>query len=204
MLSLISWIKSGWRWIQRTRIGSSSPTPTSIPRGRCAVCGFFGGRPIDRTGIELVRSINGGATWSAPLVIDQTCGAPFVQGSQMVVGPGGEVYVAWEFFAADFVTRSLRIRRSTNNGVTFGPTAKVDDVTCVGECFRLQGGFRSGFEFPSLAVDRSGTAANGTVYLAWHDGRNLLVPDFGSFSGFYGYADVLVRRSTNGDRKSVG
>jgi len=162
------------------------------------VCGFFGGRPIDRTGIELVRSINGGATWSAPLVIDQTCGAPFVQGSQVVVGPGGEVYVAWEFFAADFVTRSLRIRRSTNNGVTFGPTAKVDDVTCVGECFRLQGGFRSGFEFPSLAVDRSGTAANGTVYLAWHDGRNLLVPDFGSFSGFYGYADVLVRRSTNG------
>src|SRR5437899_1561099 len=153
MLSLISWIKSGWRWIQRTRIGSSSPTPTlhvappfTNPNrlfvtytdfdSSGTVCGFFGGRPIDRTGIELVRSINGGATWSAPLVIDQTCGAPFVQGSQMVVGPGGEVYVAWEFFAADFVTRSLRIRRSTNNGVTFGPTAKVDDVTCVGDCIR--------------------------------------------------------------------
>jgi len=163
------------------------------------VCGFFpSGSPIPRAAIELVRSTNGGATWSAPLVIQQVCGvAPFVQGSQEAVGPAGQVYVAWELFS-NFVTRSLRIRRSTDGGVSFGANVKVDDVTCVGDCFDLQGGFRASFENPSLAIDRSGTSTNGAVYVAWHDGRNLQVPDFGSFTPFYSYADVLIRRSTNG------
>jgi hypothetical protein len=107
------------------------------------------------------------------------------------------VYVAWEFFQDDFVTRELRIRKSTNHGASFAPLVKVDDVIPVGDGFGFfQGGFRSAFEFPSLAVDRSGTATNGNVYIAWHDGRNLQVLDF--FSGVYRYADVLISRSGDG------
>jgi hypothetical protein len=45
-------------------------------------------------------------------------------------------------------------------------------------------------------VDRSGTSTHGTIYVAWHDGRNLTIPD--AVSGTYGYADVLVSRSLNG------
>src|SRR5262249_15541496 len=51
------------------------------------------------TSIELVRSTDGGLTWSSPVVLDSISGVTsFGQGSQVVVGPAGEVNVAWERF----------------------------------------------------------------------------------------------------------
>lgn len=164
-----------------------------------SLCGFdpVSSLPIPRTAIELVRSTDGGGSWSfPPVVIREVCGDPFVHGSQVAVGPGGEVYVAWEAFGANFVTREIDIRKSTDNGATFGALVKVDNVICAGTCLRLQGNFRSGYEFPTLAVDQSGKSTNGNVYIAWHDGRYLTVPDAASAS--YGYADILVSRSTDG------
>jgi hypothetical protein len=159
------------------------------------------GPSASRFAIELVSSTDGGVTWSAPAVIDDGC-SPFSvsglfdQGSQVAVGPRGEVYVAWEFFHADYFTRELRIRKSSNHGSSFGPSVKVSDVTAVGDGFTFQGGFRNN-EFPMLAVDRSGTRTNGNVYIAWNDGRNLQIPNLVD-NGLYGYADVLLSRSTTG------
>jgi hypothetical protein len=149
------------------------------------------------TTIEIVRSTDGGATWSAPTVLDETCGNAFLQGSQVVVGPSGEVNVAWEQFAADFQTRALAFRRSMDGGATFDPIVKISDVTPAGSGFSFQGGFRSADEFPMLAVDRSSGPTRGTLYAAWNDGRNNQVVDFGSVGGLYGYSDILVSRSTN-------
>jgi hypothetical protein len=73
----------------------------------------------------------------------------------------------------------------------------VDDVIPSGDGFALQGGFRN-FLTGSLTVDGSGGQTRGFVYVAWDDGRNLQVPDFGGVNGFYGYSDILVRRSTDG------
>ncbi len=163
---------------------------------------FCGRRPsgaiIQRVAIELVRSIDGGMTWSAPVVIEQVCRPNFVQGSQVALGPSGEVYVSWERFVGGFVgPRSLQIRRSNDHGLTFGSTVKVDDVIPSGDGFALQGGFRN-FLTGSLTVDRSSGTTKGFVYVAWDDGRNLQVPDFGGINGFYGYSDILVRRSIDG------
>lgn len=187
-----------WMAIDPTSPGRMYVTYTDFDTsgGSCGV-DSVSGHAIPRTAIELVRSTDGGGTWSVPpVVIQEVCGDPFVQGSQIAVGPGGEVYVTWEAFAANSVTREIDVRKSTDNGVTFGAVVKVDNVVCVGTCVRLQGNFRSSPESPSLAVDRSGRSTGGSVYIAWNDGRNLTVPD--AVFGSYGYSDILVSRSTDG------
>lgn len=162
-----------------------------------SLCGLdsVSGLPIPRAAIEMVRSTDGGTSWGTPVVIDEVCGSAFVQGSQVAVGPGGEVYVAWEAFAASGASE-IDIRKSTDSGATFGALVKVDNVICAGTCDLFQGNFHSGLEIPTLAVDRSGKATNGFVYIAWNDGRNLTVPDAASES--YGYADIMASRSTDG------
>jgi hypothetical protein len=169
----------------------------SPPPGGCGTTPS--GNPIPRAAIELVRSTDGGLTWSTPVVIVSVCGSTVVQGSQIAVGPGGEVHVAWERFASfPGGPREIDIRKSTDHGLTFGPAVKVDDVTCIGGCYTVRGGFRAFIDLQGLAIDRSGTATSGHLYVSWHDGRNLRVPDLDSFNGFYNFGDVLVSRSIDG------
>ena len=161
-----------------------------------------------RTAIEHVRSVDGGDTWSPPQVIDEMCGNRFVQGSQ-VEADGDTVYVAWERYGADFVTREIRIRKSTNGGVTFGSAIKVTDVTAVGDSFELQGLFRAFLDLQGLAVDRSGGASDGDVYITFQDGSRVSQRDplDGAFTGGclgdfqaprYCFGDVYVTRSDHG------
>jgi hypothetical protein len=163
------------------------------------ICGSSGGVPIPRVAIELERSTDGGSTWGAPLVLADVCGGDAVQGSQVVVGSGGDVNTAWELISgAAGETRQLDFKRSTNHGVTFSSQQKVADVAFVGNGFQLEGGFRSGFEFPAMTEDRSVTASKGTLYVAWSDGGNLQAPDLSSPTLFYGFADILLSKSVNG------
>jgi len=165
--------------------------------GSGVICGTdVNGFPIFRNAIELVQSTDGGVTWSAPSVLEQICGFnAFASFSQIALGPGGEVYVAWEFFNT-LTTGEIRVRKSLDHGVTFGSTVKVDNVVLAGDTFTLQGLFRQGADI-SLAVDRSETATNGNVYITWQDGRNLQIPSF-TVSGTYAYSDVLLRKSSDG------
>ena len=186
-----------WMTVDPTNTSRLFVTYTDFDTSGLNVCGFIApGVGVPRAAIELVRSTDGGSTWTPPVVLDEVCGfGPAVQGSQVTVGPGGEVYVAWEHLA-DFFTRDLRIRKSTDNGATFASFVKVDDVAFVGDGFELQGGFRDFLDLGSVMVDRSGTATNGNVYIASQDGRNFQMPDFDS--GLYGYASVLLYRSSDG------
>jgi hypothetical protein len=158
--------------------------------------------------IEYVRSVDGGVTWSAPIVLDTACGfTPFVQGSQVTVGPQGSnaVYVAWESFPAGFGTgRTIRLKKSVNGGGTFPALfTTVSAVTAVGNGFEVQGLFRTGIDLQGLAVDRSNQPTSGNVYITWHDGRNKSQADPFAFPGCKGpgtycFGDVLLSRSTNG------
>ncbi|HEY7404695.1 MAG TPA: hypothetical protein VIB39_14310 [Candidatus Angelobacter sp.] len=63
----------------------------------------------------------------------------------------------------------------------------------------LQGGIYNirGFD---LAVDHSGGATDGTVYLLWDDARNgaFLAPEFEDIFGSYNFTDIMFAVSTDG------
>jgi hypothetical protein len=168
-----------------------------------------------RTAIEYVRSVDGGYTWSAPQTIDQVCGGvPFVQGSQVRVGTGSDLFVAWERYPTSIAGhRQIMIRKSSDMGATFGPAVMVSDVTPTGTGQLLRGRFRTFIDLQGLAVDTSspsngpgnskknGQSGSGNVYITFHDGGNLKKPD--PYSGCEGrpqycFSDVLFTSSTDG------
>ena len=167
--------------------------------------GFEGAGPCPdegRTGLEYVRSTDGGATWSAPVVIEEVCDSQgFLQGSQVEVGNANDVYVAWERYPFDPTEqRQIAIRRSTDLGTTFGPAAVMSTVTPVGDSNFLQGGFRDFLDLQGLAVDRSSGSRRGTVYATFQDGsaRQKVDPlGFCLGDSLYCFGDVYLVKSTN-------
>jgi hypothetical protein len=163
------------------------------------VCGLDPtGAPVPRSAIEMVRSTDGGASWTSPSVLAESCAArsgfPYVQGSQVLVDSKGTVYVAWEILAgATGTTRVLWIRRSTDHGASFAGPVKIDNVVETGDGHLLQGTFRNN-EYPMLAADRN----SGILYVTWNDGRNFALPDLAAPDAAYHYADILISRSTDG------
>jgi hypothetical protein len=165
--------------------------------------------------IEYVRSTDGGATFSTPIVIDQICGSvSFLQDSHVAVGNGSDVYVAWESFPnGNGPGRQIKLSKSTDGGTSFGSPVVVTDVTAVGNGFVVQGLFRDGLDLQGLAVDTTRGPGRGNVYITWQDGRNLnQVDPFGFvFIGGNGgcpvgsppgpgycFGDILVTRSVDG------
>lgn len=80
---------------------------------------------------------------------------------QVAVGPGGEVYVVWqkstEVRGRMYPVSDLRFAYSTDGGRTFSPTMTVNDDA---------GARPSSHSFHNVTV-----APDGTVYVAWLDGR---------------------------------
>jgi hypothetical protein len=153
-----------------------------------------------RVAIEIVRSTDGGTTWSAPTVVAEVCSAPpnfpELQNSQIAVGSGDDVYVEWEVFPQGGLesTRELRIARSTNHAASFGPSSLIDTITPTGNGFDLQGNFRTTLT-GNLTIDRSGTNSDGFLYVTWEDGRFRSRLDLESPTGLYYNANVLISRS---------
>ncbi len=120
--------------------------------------------------IEIIRSLDGGATWSAPLVLSGTrC-----NGARPAVGPDGELYVVWE----DFEAAQMVGRKSVDFGASFGPPFVVGAVLdnlgmappgYVSRDHLLPPGLFVGPDFPSVAVDRSSGLGRGTACVAWAD-----------------------------------
>jgi len=152
-----------------------------------------------RIAIEFVESDDGGATWSAnPTVAIEVCGNAAVQGSQMAVDSHGTMYISWVNLGSNFPfgPRSIQIS-SLKSGTLSAPVTVEANVQPGGDSYFLQGEFRDFLDM-AMAVDHSGTASDGTLYITWGDGRDKLVPDRLAIQGFYAYDDVLLRESTDG------
>lgn len=161
--------------------------------------------------IGVVSSTNGGATWSAPTIMDVQCAFEepnAVTGSNVAVSPQGSVYVAWELITTDLSQRpipnpEIRFAASVDHGKSFSTPSTISQVVPTGEPYngsaqfyptgRMQGGF-SANEFPQIAVDRSSGASRGTIYIAWADGKDHVTP---TPEGQYDYSDIVVAKSTN-------
>jgi hypothetical protein len=141
---------------------------------------LFGAGASD--GIRLTRSINGGATWSpAAGTLIAAAGAGNVQGAWVTVGPDHTLYVFW--YDENFTPRRIRMRKSINQGVTFGAPVTVATLPVAGVNgnLGLNGGFRTN-SFPQAAVN----PVSGNLYVTY------------DAKGVSDQADIFFTNSTDG------
>ena len=122
--------------------------------------------------MRLTRSVDGGATWSAPIAI-----ASGGQGAYVLVGPDHSVYAFW---LSD--TNVLHVRRSTDQGASFGPSSSLGRLTnpAPNGDLGLAGGPRSN-AFVHVAV----SPTSGQLFAVYNDLSSN------------GDADVFLRTSTD-------
>ncbi len=120
-----------------------------------------GSPPNEHTKIMFTRSVNGGATWSAPIKLSESTARG--QGTVMAVDPStGAVYVVWRLLekTASRQADTIMVAKSTDRGKTFvKAVAAVGilpfDQGTTGVSFRTTG-------YPAIAID-----GTGRLYLAW-------------------------------------
>jgi hypothetical protein len=156
-----------------------SPRIVCDPTGAmvCASCTYGIKSGLSAIGtIEVVRSGDGGVTWSAPVVV----GGSSSNGSSIAVGPEGEVAVSWE----DFPTGTVQVAVSRDSGATFSaPVTAAPILDDLGMpppgwsdiSLRYAPGYVTpevDADFPSLAIDTSAGPHRGAMYLTWADYRD--------------------------------
>jgi hypothetical protein len=122
--------------------------------------------------IWFARSTDNGATWSTPVQISKTWENGLVSGSRPAVGPNGELYIVYSALGA-VDADSIKIVKSTDGGVTFGPSYVAGIV--MDNYFTGAPGFNRGraVTFPAIAVDRSTGPNRGRVYVTYQDAVNF-------------------------------
>jgi hypothetical protein len=127
---------------------------------------------ITSSRIEIVRKTSPALPFQAPIPLSGVADAGHVQGSRVVVGPGGDVWVAWFVVGAtdlDF----LRVRRSTHRGAS-----PWDPEVTAASYYANFGSGAPGFSramgiaFPGMAVDRTSGPNRGRLYLTWNESIN--------------------------------
>ncbi len=153
-------------WTRFTRYGSASPDDSSF--------------------IYVVRSRDGGRTFSRPLRLpaaggDALDGDNTVEGAVPAAGPNGEVYMAWSG------PRGIEFTRSPDGGASWGPARTILDQPG-GWDIEIAGLPRAN-GMPVTGVDISRGPHRGTVYINWADLRNN--------DGKHGDADIFLSRSSD-------
>ncbi len=107
--------------------------------------------------IMAAYSADGGKTFSSPQIV--TGNVLYGQGSNVVVGPNGTVYVFWDGSTRLATLDSIWMVKSTDGGVTWSKPTEVsklvDIIPLANTAFRVN-------SYPAGAV-----APNGDVYVSW-------------------------------------
>lgn len=148
--------------------------------------------PKDKSRILFSKSPNKGASWSAPVAINEFDGNTLdddltVEGAVPAVANDGSIYVAWSF------DHKIYFDKSTDGGTTWLNEDVIVSEQPGGWTQEIPGLGRTN-GMPVTCVDNSKSNYKGAIYVNWTDQRN------GSNN-----TDVFVSRSTdNGKTWSEG
>lgn len=140
--------------------------------------------------IVISHTTNSGISWSAVRQINTSVAGHYSQGCDIATGPNGEVYVSWAAptSAGSFTEDFLGFAKSTNGGINWVVTDNAYDMNGIRGTSYNGWGVRVN-SFPRIAVDRSGGARNGWVYVV---SSEVNLSPAGSD------ADVVLHYSSNG------
>ncbi len=150
-------------WFEDKEMGACDLNPNSPYTNNLYVSWT---RFTSTTNIMFSKSTDDGVTWSTPNTLSNQDG---VQGSIPVVGPNGEIYIAW--YGYEGFNEGMYFAKSTDGGNTFNSNNLIS--------------LAYNPWFPSMAVDLSNGPNHGNIYVAWDDARN-------------NDEDVFMCRSTDG------
>lgn len=149
--------------VQVAAEAAGNPT-VALDAGRGVTYVAWAEKRGEEANVLLARLGPEGAPLGAPVRVNATPGDASQHEAappQVAVGPGGEVYVAWEASypveGRRFPASNLRFARSDDGGLSFGPTVSINSDAQ---------GPPSGHSFHNLAVAR-----DGAVYVSWIDSR---------------------------------
>jgi hypothetical protein len=115
-------------------------------------------------GLRFARSSDHGATFTVSR-IDDPVGPGRLIAAQPFVGPNGEVYVAWNDYAAN----TIAFNRSFDGGVTFGTPSVIAAKVIPVDIAIPAISFRGALVYPSCDTDRSAKTHRGRLYCSWMD-----------------------------------
>ena len=115
-------------------------------------------------GVRVARSTDHGETFTVARV-DDPRGPGSGIGAVPFVGPNGEVYVAWNDYAAN----TIAFNRSFDGGITWGQPRVVAGKRVPFDIAIPAEFSRGALVYPSCDADRSAGAHRGRLYCAWMD-----------------------------------
>jgi hypothetical protein len=115
-------------------------------------------------GVRFARSTDGGATFSVQR-IDDPKGPGRSIAAVPFVGPNGEVYAAWNDYAANAIV----FNRSFDGGVTWGTPGTISTKSAPFQINVPAELFRGALVYPACDADRSAGAHRGRLTCSWMD-----------------------------------
>ncbi|MBT8447767.1 MAG: thrombospondin type 3 repeat-containing protein [Gammaproteobacteria bacterium] len=136
--------------------------------------------------MQFARSTNMGASYS----IQAFNSAPSGIGSDITTDPAGNIYYVYGAFG----TRTIEVLKSTNGGVSFGPSQSIASTNGSFDFPIPSMESRRAWIYASADADRSGGTFDGSVYVSWTD----TVDPENDFSAAANHTRVYVAYSRDG------
>jgi hypothetical protein len=130
-------------------------------------------------GVRVAASSDHGASFSVTRA-DDPSGPGRSIGASPAVGPNGELYVAWNDYAANAIV----FNRSFDGGNSWPVPVTISSKTLPFDIAIPAESFRGALVYPSLGVDVSNGAHRGRIYCSWMDLTPANVTDI-----FLSYSD---------------